>query len=81
MKTKIYKNALDNRELFPPGKYHIHEIYEIIENNIEIPNDHYEDRPGVKYELWKNYIHGLIQSLERIKPLASEGEREWHQFT
>jgi|GEM_PF-4967732 len=78
--TKIYRDALNDISLFPPNDYHIHTIYEIIENNVEIPTEHFEDRPTVKFPKWKNYIHTVLPTIERIKSLKPEGRPEWHRF-
>ncbi|KJD43614.1 hypothetical protein [Paenibacillus terrae] len=79
-KTKIYKDALNDTDLFPPRDYHIQEIYDIIEKNVEIPPNHYDDRPDVNFAKWKNYIHSVLPSIDLIESLVSEGRREWHRF-
>jgi hypothetical protein len=79
-KTKIYKDALNNTEIFPPGDYHIHDIYKIIEKNVDIPDNHFENRPDASIAKWKNYIHTVFPTIERVESLKSKGKPLWHQF-
>ncbi|MNW28050.1 hypothetical protein D3C74_48590 [compost metagenome] len=56
-KTGLYKRALMDCDLFPPGIYDLQNIYDTFINADLIPREHFTDRQDVKYPLWKNYIH------------------------
>ncbi|MGR6764233.1 hypothetical protein ACU1JV_20710 [Paenibacillus sp. T2-29] len=71
-KTGLYKRALEDCNLFPPGIYDLQNIYEIFLKSELIPNEHYIYRKDVKYPLWKNYIHSVRPYIDRISYLGQQ---------
>lgn len=73
--TALYRFALENPNIFPAGIYTLEKIYDIIEKFVYIPEHHKVDRPDVPYPKWKNYIHTVRPSIERIEFLGNETYR------
>ena len=66
-----------NPKIYPPGDYHIHEIYEIMERNVIIPQSHLDYRHDATIKLYRNYIHSILPTLERTENF----QRNWHRFS
>lgn len=72
METKIYTDALKDEALFPAGDYSLQHIYKVVSENVNIPDNHLENRPDVNFPLWKNYIHSVRPNIARIEFLGKK---------
>lgn len=65
-----YTEVMNDRTIFPPGRYTRDQVHAIVWENMDIPESHKENMTTRNYPVWKNRVSDVIKKSSRITTVS-----------